>query len=89
MCQRYYINFADTYAGIGMTSGTVNVFRYCLPLPVTMRAGPTVTFSNVTAGFTASSLGGSGNDKRINIEVGASARADFRPQVDVRAEIEL
>jgi hypothetical protein len=54
-----------------------------------MRAGPTVTFSGVTSGFTASNLGGSGNDKRINIEVSASARADFRPQVDVRAEVEL
>ena len=47
LCQRYFINFSDTYGGMIMASGTVTVLRYILPLPVTMRAGPTVTFSNV------------------------------------------
>ena len=89
LCQRYFINFSDTYGGMIMVSGTVTVLRYILPLPVTMRAGPTVTFSNVDSGFTASSLGGSGNDKRINVETSASARADFRPRIDVKAEVEL
>ncbi len=89
LCQRYFINFSDTYGGMIMASGTVTVLRYILPLPVTMRAGPTVTFSNVDSGFTASSLGGSGNDKRINVETSASARADFRPRIDVKAEVEL
>ena len=89
LCQRYYIDFNDTYAGINSSSGSVTGFRYVLPLPTTMRAGPTVTFSEVTSDFTAYNLGGSGNDKRINIEVGASARADFRPQVNVKAEAEL
>lgn len=88
LCKRYCIDFADTYAGCN-GSGTFTSFRYALTLPVSMRVNPTVTFSNVTAGFTATNLGGSGQDKRINIEIGASARSDFRPRVDVKAEAEL
>jgi hypothetical protein len=89
MCQRYYNNFKDTYSGISLTSGAANIIRYCLVLPVEMRVGPIVSFSNVTAGFTATNLGGAANTKRINIEVSASARTDFRPQVDVTATAEL
>jgi len=90
LCQRYYINFEDTYVGVGMASALINQFRYCLTLPVEMRAGPTVTYSNVSAGYTASNLGGSGNTKRINTEIGYTGGiADFRPQVNVKAEIEL
>jgi hypothetical protein len=90
LCQRYYIDFKDTYVGAGMATALINNFRYCLTLPTEMRAGPTVTYSNVSAGYTAGNLGGSGNTKRINTEISfTGGRADFRPQVDVKAEVEL
>lgn len=89
LCQRYYINFNDTYPGVLLGSGSMSAFRYILPLPVTMRSLPTVTFSNVTAGFSAANIGGGGQERRIVVEITASARTDFRPQVDTKAESEL
>ena len=88
LCERYYIDFRDVYPGF-INSGTTTVIRFTLPLPVEMRASPTVTYYGVDAGYSTTNLGGSGNTKRINTEISASARTDFRPGLSIRAEIEL
>lgn len=89
LCQRYYVDFKDTYNGMGMTSATIGVMRYVITLPVQMRIGPTLTYTNVSAGYSAYSLGGSANYQRINTECAASARADFRPEIDIKADAEF
>lgn len=89
MCQRYYMDFNDTYNGGILASGSMQNMRYNLTLPVEMRTSPTVSFPTSSAGFTPFSLGGAGAPRRVALEVSFSARSDFRPQVNVIADAEL
>ena len=88
LCERYYQNLGSLYPG-HINTGNTTAIRFVVPFSVLMRASPTVTFSSVTSGFSASNIGGTGQAKRLNIEVTASARTDFRPRIDPVADAEL
>ena len=88
LCERYYQNLGSFYPG-HINTGNTTALRFVVPFSVLMRASPTVTFSSVTSGFSVSNVGGIGQAKRLNIEVTASARTDFRPRIDAIANAEL
>ena len=88
LCERYYQNLGSLYPG-HINTGNTTAIRFVVPFSVLMRASPTVTFSSVTSGFSASNIGGTGQAKRLNIEVTASARTDFRPRIDAVLDAEL
>jgi hypothetical protein len=88
LCERYYQNLGSLYPG-HINTGNTTAIRFVVPFSVYMRTSPTVTFSNVSSGFSASNIGGAGQAKRLNIEVTASARTDFRPRIDAVVDAEL
>jgi hypothetical protein len=79
LCQRYYQIIPNIYSGILLASGTATSFRATFSYPVQLRTSPTVTYGSITSGFTISNLL---TDASVLVfELGATARADFRPGV--------
>lgn len=79
LCQRYYQTIPYMYVGVQMSSATLANYRSTFTYPVVLRATPTVTYGTIDAGYTITSL--ATNISIILFEIGASARADFRPGV--------
>jgi hypothetical protein len=89
LCQRYYEqpNLPNTAVFLGLMGSSISLIRPNFLFNTFKRANATMTLSNVTAGFSASTINSYSGG--FTIEISASARTDFRPDIEWIASAEL